>query len=261
MSKFNTTASLLTILFLPILAVSVAQADIITPGNLQGWAAANIQGTGTVAINTTYPNLTNGSLQFTTSGGADKADFRVQSANAGGFGKVSELSHASYQVYRNAASTAAVHLAPVLRFYFYNPTTLKSGILIWEPVYNGVASVATGVWNSYDATNGNFWMRSFSAPSCTYEVYDITLAEWVSGLNNGNPIGTVLGCTPNAVGPDAFIYEINAGVGSGWSGTFDGGVDLITVGFNGVNTIYNFEEDEATPAQPASWGRMKSIYR
>lgn len=261
MNRIRTAASLLTLLFLPILAVSAAQAVVITPGNLQGWGPANVQGAGTVAITTTYPNLTNGSLQFTSSASADKADFRVQNLNAGGFGKVSQLTHASYEVYRNGASTVAAHLAPALRFYFFNPNTSKSGILIWEPVYNGVPSVTTGVWNSYDATNGNFWMRSFSGPSCTYEVYDITLAEWVSGLNNGNPIGTVSGCTPNAVGPDAWIYEINTGVGSGWSGSFDGAVDLITVGFNGVNTTYNFETDQPTPTQPASWGQIKATYR
>ncbi len=174
-----------------------------------------------------------------------------------------DITSIGYEFYRNgAASTVAGHLAPVLRIGVYDPVSGKASMLIWEPAYNGYgAGVPTDSWVPVDALNGNFWMRAFGAPSCTYEVYDITLQEWVSGTNDGNPIGPVNGCTPNPVGPSAWVYSINTGIGSGWDGTFDGASDTVTLGFNGVSTTYNFEQDMTTPVRLRSWGHLKTLYR
>jgi hypothetical protein len=45
----------------------------------------------------------------------------------------------------------------------------------------------------------------------------------------------------NAVGATLYVISVNAGIGSGWNGTFTGAVDNITFGFNGTYTTYNFE--------------------
>jgi hypothetical protein len=45
----------------------------------------------------------------------------------------------------------------------------------------------------------------------------------------------------NAVGATLYVISVNAGIGSGWNGTFTGAVDNITFGFNGAYTTYNFE--------------------
>ena len=246
-----------------LLATSMAaNAVTITPTNLQGWAPANVRGTGTVSIAATYPNATNGSLQFTQLGSADKADFELDNGNVGGFGLVKDITHIGYEFYRNASSTAAGFLAPVLRLGVYDPATGKSSLLIYEPVYNGYpTTVPTNNWTTIDATGANWWMRALGSSACTYEVYDVTLAEWVSGLNNGSPMGAYLGCTPNPVGPLAWVYAINVGIGSGWAGTFDGAADNVTIAFNGVPATYNFEVDPATDVRNHTWGRIKTIYR
>ncbi len=255
-----TITSLCTVALLAMTVI--ANAATITPGNLQGWAPANVRNTGTVAILATYPNATNGSLRFTQLGSADKADFELDNGNPCGYGLVKDITHVGYEFYRNASSTAAGFLAPVLRLGVYDPASGKSSLLIYEPVYNSYpASVPTSSWTTIDATGANWWMRALGSSACTYEAYDVTLAEWVSGLNNGSPMGAYLGCTPNPVGPLAWVYAINVGIGSGWTGTFDGAADNVTLAFNGQSTTYDFELDPASELRNRSWGHIKAIYR
>jgi hypothetical protein len=54
-----------------------------------------------------------------------------------------------------------------------------------------------------------------------------TIPEWLNAASNANAT--------------LFVISVNAGIGSGWNGTFKGAVDNITFGFNGTYTTYNFE--------------------
>ncbi len=237
-------------------------AATITPGNLQGWGPQNVRNSGTVAITTADPRSGLGSLQFTQLSGADKADYELDNLNPGGFGLVKDITSVGYEFYRSAASTCPAVQAPVLRLGVYDPISATTSLLIWEPAYNGfVVSVPTDTWVTNDCTTGNWWMRAFGSPSCSYEVYDVTLPEWVSGLNNGSPMTSYLGCTPNPVGQFAWVYAINVGIGSGWNGTFNGAIDNVTIAFNGQGTTYNFEPDQVVPTNGRSWGNLKTIYR
>jgi hypothetical protein len=259
MNRFFTAMCCSALLVVPV----VVQAVTITPTNLQGWAPANVRNSGTVAITTAYPNATNGSLRFVQSTGADKADFEIVNSNVGGFGLVKDITSVGYEFYR-ASGTVPAWLAPVLRLGVYDPVSGKASLLIWEPVYNGSPlSVPVGNWVAVDASTGNWWMRALGGSACTYEVYyGITLAEWVSGLNDGVPIGQVLGCTPNPVGTQAWVASINVGIGSGWTGAFDGAVDNVQLGFGGTPpSMYNFEVDPAVSTQGRSWGTLKIRYR
>jgi hypothetical protein len=259
MNRFVTALCCSSLLIVP----GLVQAVTITPASMQGWAPANVRSSGTVAITTAYPNATNGSLQFVQAGSADKADFEIVNTNPGGFGLVKDITSVGYEFYR-ASGTVAAFLAPVLRLGVYDPVSGKSSLLIWEPAYNGSpSSVPVGSWVTVDASAGYWWMRALGASACTYEVYyGITLAEWVSGLNDGAAIGPVLGCTPNPVGAQAWVASINVGIGSGWSGSFDGAVDNVQLGFGGASpTVYNFEPDPPVSTQGRSWGAVKIRYR
>ena len=258
MNRFVTALCCNILLVVPV----AVHAVTITPANLQGWGPANVRNSGTVAITAAYPRTSSGSLRFVQTGGADKADFEIVNSNPGGFGLVKDITSVGYEFYR-ASGTVPAFLAPVLRLGVYDPVSGTTSLLIWEPVYNGYpSSVPVGSWVAIDASAGNWWMRAFGAPSCTYESYGITLAEWVAGLNDGLPIGPLYGRTPNPVGPQAWVASINVGIGSGWSGSFDGAVDNVQLGFNSAPpTVYNFEEEAATPARDKSWGELKIIYR
>jgi hypothetical protein len=54
-----------------------------------------------------------------------------------------------------------------------------------------------------------------------------TIPEWLNAASDANAT--------------LFVISVNAGIGSGWNGTFEGAVDNITFGFNGTYTTYNFE--------------------
>ncbi len=254
------TMTALFIITLCLSASLASAATIVSPGNLQGWSPQNIRFTGTVAITTTYPRNGNGSLRYTQLTGADKADFEIyQLPDAGhplGFGRLADLTWLSYDNYRLSSSSVAAHLAPAVRLVIYEPASNKTSLLIWEPVYNGISTVPVDTWNSYSIRDGYFWMRAFGSPSCTVENYNTDLNTWLSGASISSP-----GCTGNPVGPNALIIGLSIGIGSGWSGTFDGAVDNVSWTINGQNTTWNFEQDQATPTQRSSWGKIKTTYR
>ena len=225
------------------LAVSAQAAVVtVTPDNLNGWTPANLRGTGTVEITATYPANGNGSLQFSSNGPGDKADF----ANSWGvvqgrtLGNISAL---SYDYLRDPA-TAGVEpwLVPALRLQ-YLTTDLKSGYLIFEPVYNGTRTAPTGSFVANDVLRANFWMRAFG-PGRTIEQYDVTLARWASGATFG---------TSQQLSADTNIIGIEVGVGSGWAGQFRGAVDNVSFGFGATDSVtYNFETRAVAVPEPAS---------
>jgi hypothetical protein len=209
---------------------------VVTPFNHQGWSAANIQGSGTAAITNSYANNGDGSLQFTGSA-PYKADY--VRANSGA-NLLSTLTSLSVDLYRNSSSTTTGHFAPAVRLLVDNgQTTDRYSYLIWEPIYNGVATVPTDQWGTYNLLGGNFWQRAFKTMGGgqTIELYGRTLADWL------NP-GTVTdggGKTSNVVGQNARVLSYEIGIGSGWGGSFDGAADMFKIGFDGDDTTFNFE--------------------
>ncbi len=223
-----------------------AAASIVTSDNPMGWQAANVRGTGTAAITNTYPNAGNGSLQFSTSGGNDKADF-VDTWGLQPSRTLGTLTSLSYQFYRDSSSTTSAWLAPAFRLSYYDAERRESGYLIYEPVYNGYPTNGPGVptdqFVSIDMTGADFWMRAFT-PGRNIEVYDVTLAQWAAGAQP----------TPSAhvLSAKTMIYGIEVGVGSGWNGTFKGAVDNVSVSFGADTIASNFETAATAVPEPAS---------
>lgn len=234
------------------LATTAAHATVVTPTDLQGWAAVNVRSEATVAITDTYkPAGQGGSLEFNTnpsSAGSsqDKADF-AHAVN-GTLGSLVDGGALSFDYFVDPSSETT-HLTPALRLAFYDDATSKSGYLIWEDVYNGGSSgvsVTKGAWVHNEITLDNFWMRAFGAPSFTVEKFDYSLAEWAGGATHGNSY--VLSAATRIIG-------IEVGVGSGWGGQeFHGAVDNVNLAFGragGAGVSANFEPG-AVP-EPATW--------
>lgn len=222
-----------------------AQAVVVTPTNPQGWTAANVRPGGSVAITCDQPNNGLGSLRFDTADATAKADFEITDLT-GGFGLLADLTSLSYDWYRDSSSTAAAHLGPVLRLYVYDPETGHTGLLIYEQAYNnGTTAVPTDQWVSDDVTGAYFWQRKYN-PGQTIEVYNNTLSDWLDPTTEYN------------FGENTIILGINVGVGSGWTGTFTGYVDNVSMTVGGVTFDYNFEPDECEPVipEPATIGLL-----
>jgi hypothetical protein len=93
------------------------------------WVYNNTRGGGSVGIRNNYPRSGNGSVYFNSTSGSGKADIEyfANPVNAGGnfvpnpydpssiLGPLAQLTHLSYEWYRDSISTAPSHLHPVLR--------------------------------------------------------------------------------------------------------------------------------------------------
>lgn len=197
-----------------------------------GWSYSNLRGDAAgaqIGINTTFARSGSGSAYMETSSGIGKADIQLTSVTP--LGTLGSLSHFSYEWYKSSASTAAQH--PALRLLWANVNEQGGvtawGQLIFERAYNG-GNIATDSWQFDDAFSGNLWM--FQSGVGVQEVYNRKLSNWIAGETNAGFA---------ALSANTIIWGVNAGVGSGWSGSFVGAVDNITLGFDGVATTYNFE--------------------
>lgn len=252
----RTVSSSFSVLILGLSLISLSLgADIkVTPGNPQGWAAANLRMTGSADITAANPYQCTGSLEFTSFGSGDKADFQMVLAEVDEnmtFGKLSAL---SYEYYRDSASTAAGHFHPVLRLYLYDDAgTITAAddslvLLIFEEIYQDgfPGAVDTDSWVFRDLMDKRFWMYVSASPGGTGVVqnYGLTLADWLAFEDPNTmapPVGIGGDPVPPTIGPNTNIVGVNVGIGSGWGGTFHGFADNVTVGFNALVDSYNFE--------------------
>ena len=214
------------------------------------WVYNNTRGGGSVGIRNNYPRSGNGSVYFNSQSSTGRADIEyfADPVNASGnfasnpfnpssiLGPLADLSHLSYEWYRDGSSTAQDFLHPVLRLGVLrvnSDNSINLGYLIFERVFNGFSGAApTNSWQSDDIVSNNYglWATAslgFGDPNVNFSQVFKTLSGWVSAANAANAT--------------LFVISVNAGIGSGWNGTFEGAVDNITFGFGGNYTTYNFE--------------------
>ncbi|RYG37394.1 PEP-CTERM sorting domain-containing protein [bacterium] len=256
--------SLFVLSFVAVSAASMAQT-VILPNTLSGdtytsptntfipitdapgWGYTNIRTNSSIGINTSYARSGNGSVGMTLLDGAGKADIEYYNTSGGNYasmGRLDEISALSYDWYRNSSSTTNPIHNPAMRIMFDADgdfaTASDRGYLIYEEYYTFGGNRATDQWVTSDVLSGNVWQRRFS-PGQTIEKFDLTIADWTAGASFGNSLDLT----------NAAVYGISLGIGSGWSGSFSGAIDNVTIGFNGSDpTVYNFET-QAVP-EPAS---------
>jgi len=114
----------------------------------------------------------------------------------------------------------------------------QQGLLIWEAVYQTQygGAMPSDVWVNENLLAGRFWMRAYG-PSRTIDVYNLTLADWIAAgaVSDGADTGW-------DIDADTRVIGVNVGFGSGWGGgEFHGFVDEVTLGFAGVETIWDFD--------------------
>jgi hypothetical protein len=241
-----------------VFSQNTAPGDLFTnPGSTnQGssfghpnWVYNNTRGGGSVGIRTNYPRSGNGSVYFNSPSNTGKADIEyfADPVNAGGnfipnpsnpasiLGPLSALSHLSYEWYRDGASTVANHLHPVLRLGILRvnqDNTVALGYLTFERIYNGFGAAPMNFWQADNIVTNNYklWATAslgFGDPDVNINDVLKTIPEWLNAAASANAT--------------LYVISVNAGIGSGWNGTFTGAVDNITFGFNGNSTTYNFE--------------------
>lgn len=207
-----------------------------TPGV---WCAANVRKDAEVGITTNYANNGNGSLYFTTSSMAGKADYQYLFANPF---QLSSLDSFGYEFYRDASTTVGTVQNPAMRMMITNGQ--QSGTLVYETAYNSGPS-STNQWHSISVgSNTNLWL--YISGCGVYESYGITLGAWQT-TGGTNQCGTT-------VNGNWYVYGMNVGVGSGWNGYFEGAVDNVSyklVGQGGQS--FNFEVARQPVPEPSTF--------
>lgn len=219
--------------------------------NGQGWSYNNVGANASVGIRGTQSWMQrsgNGSLVFTSPNNNGKADAELYTnpninflgartpslSPANSLGLLGDLTHLSYDWYRDSSSTVPNHLHPVLRLFVWDQANNRSGYIVYEGVYNGFNTAAVDAWQTVDVLglNARMWSTGTALPfTGEYYTENIRISNWIANFASLHVMG------------------VSVGVGSGWNGTFLGAVDNVTVGFNGNFTTYNFEVT-AIPADP-----------
>ena len=206
------------------------------------WSQANVGGGGTVGITNDFARSGNGSAYFSTVNGDSKGDLQYR------FGSVlalSDLSSVSFDFFRSSTSVIDANLAPVLRFDMLKNGNF-AGSLVFENVYQAQTTAPVDTWTTLTANlNSGIWWATNASLGPTFANANggqKTLAQWIA--DNGNATLTTYGMT--------------IGVGSGWNGTFRGGVDNVNVAFGDIVSQSNFEvapQQGAVP-EPSTWLMM-----
>ncbi len=196
------------------------------------WLRTNVRNGGTVGITGDYPRSGTGSAYFSGPSNA-KADFEYYFSTPFA---ASQITAFGYDWYRDSSSTAPAHLHPTLRLFVDadgdSGTASDRGYLVFELAYNpSVTPVPTDAWTTENALGAVLW--STGGLPDAFSNYTRALADWLALL------------------PNLTVLGLSTGIGSGWSGSFEGAVDNIRLARNGVETVFNFELAEAVPG-PAS---------
>ncbi|RMF10939.1 MAG: hypothetical protein D6763_04555 [Alphaproteobacteria bacterium] len=210
--------------------------DVTVPIGASDWYYSSVRQTAEIGITNTNPRSGNGSVEFSSTSGTGKADITYLPAeNLGAF---SALDGMSFDWYRSGVSTNPAIQMPALRVLLDADgdlgTTGDRGGLVYEAAYNG-GVVPTDEWVTANVTGStNLWNFGLGLPFADGG-YGVTLSDWQSMLS------------------DAIIIGFNAGVGSGWNGSFVGFVDNIGWTIAGETSVTNFEVQASVPAPGAVW--------
>lgn len=200
------------------------------------WFANNVRNSGSVGITNTYADSGNGSIQFSGPTNS-KADFEYDFTPGTGFALTS-LTALSYDVYRSSTSTVNADLEPAFRLTVADANGNFLGSLVYEGAYNNQAP-PVGSFATENILNDYFWASGSLLPNNSNSanpVFNRTLADW------------------SALIPGLQVTGFTTGIGSGWTGSFDGAVDNISYAINGgTATDFNFETAATSPVpEPSS---------
>lgn len=214
-------------------APQAATAAIITPSAPAGWGST-IYGGAISAITTTYPRSGSGSIEITLPSGTAGADWWVELATPA---PLSTFSGGTYEWWRDSASTNDPIQAPAYALWIDNDcntaTTGDQTYLVYEPYYQTNANAPVNQWVGETVTPASVvWQAGGGVPWS---------AQPISAYMNGTATGGT------AINGASCIVGVLPFAGSGWTGSFHGAMDNVTLTLAGAGQVVNanFEPDGA----------------
>ncbi len=231
------------------LAGSAAQAatttEVVTPASLAPgghWFSADTRppGTGTFEAGPAAPPLGAGSFEARTPDTTAKVQLLTNRHDGVRLDAITGLGYATY---RDALSTGFEGAVPAINLLVdLDDDGTFDTTMVYEPYFQSVPAVATGVWQSWDAYAGRWW---FSRSA--------TLGRCAPGYSSLCSWSEIVGAYPNARiltgGPGSFGLN---------QGSFNAGTvanaDALSITVVGNKTVYDLE---ATPPAPTSADQCK----
>lgn len=217
-------AGILSLSFVAVAAQST-QVDV-TPGDMKGWVFAVESGTGTGALvnGPDTPPIGAGSANLTVPNGAGGVVVAVAAFQGTPLADMTTLEYSTYRA--SGGPALAIALQFNIDVDLMDAATNFQGRIVFEPYYS--ETVTTGEWQTWDTLVQGMWWFTRAPQNSVCSMADP--CTWTE----------VLTAFPNA-GIHADLGAVYLKAGSGWSTGFDGNVDALTVGVNGIDTTYNFE--------------------
>ncbi len=215
---------------------SAAQAVVVSPGNMDGWAFYKTDtsvtygagdATAEMVNGPATPPLGTGSAHFNTgSDGFQSAQLRLSDWSGTPIANLTTLSYSTYATSWNGQQV------PYLTMW------LSNGDRLWfEPAYssagagngnlNPQANPALNTWQTWDALNGMWYTDNFFGPGSNAKTWAVVLAAEGAGVTLVN----------NA---DKGGIRIASGFASSGD-VFDANVDNFRIGTGAGTTTYDFE--------------------
>lgn len=203
---------------------------VVKPSQMNDWGIAVETGSaaGNFSVGPATPPLSTGSVHFTT---ASSASGVLIGATVFTNTRLDNITTLQYSTYQSLTSTSTVQ-ATSLQFNIDNDLTDGDngwkGRLVFEPYYTEV--VTKGTWQTWDTMTQGKWWGTDSPISTSCSI--------------GSPCtwSEVLTAFPNA-GIHSTLGAVLLKAGSGWPAGFDGNVDALVIGVNGVKTTFDFEPE------------------
>ncbi|CAN5337352.1 hypothetical protein BH23CHL1_BH23CHL1_22780 [soil metagenome] len=203
-------------------------ALVVSPENTQGFEQpADQTGEVNFVAGPETPPAGEGSVQFTTAEGDSSSKATLNNTDFAGVNIV-DLTTLSYNTYLTDGSTTNVVVPAIKLPVFYDDGDADGQdftTLVFEPVYSvGTQDVTPGEWQFWDAFSVDarwYSTRDIGDGICAFTCY-VTFEQIEAQI------------------PNAFLIALQLETGSGTPGA-DGNVDLLTVGVNGTNFVYDFE--------------------
>jgi autotransporter-associated beta strand protein len=213
----------------------------VTASGQDDWATRTagtpLTGTATFVNGPGHPPLGTGSLRLAVGSNGDGVAEVRNSAYAGT--RLSDLTEIAYDTYRTQDGSGGQDIYIILNLNASGTGSTTDDQLFFEPVYQTHASgnpslpdqgpTVTGVWQHWNALVGGWWSAN-------------------GDLNPGTGVGSLgdyLALHPNAkiindvVNGGGFRFATGEGAPD-WN-NWDGSLDAVVIGTNGVSTAYDFE--------------------
>ncbi len=210
---------------------------VVTPTNLQGWAAFNENTASAMFENgPAMPPYGTGSYEMSTgsgtgAGAGGKSYFKTNNYNGTRLDAISSMSYSTWV----DVSTPGANIAPVIEMMVdTDGNGTRNTTLVFEPVYSPEqGAIVKGVWQFWNARTGK-WRSTATVGPIVPNTY-FTLDTFIAAFPNA----TIVEWFPRADG-----YGLGTSVGQASGGTwadFVGNVDGFEIGTNNASTINDFE--------------------